>query len=574
MTIFSKLKPFIKSLFIRIRHDFSLFIVKLRIVGIEIIAYSNIFSMPISRKCQTSMRLRFFFFSAVLFLLIFIPGSAAFIILMNKINYDNVGQKLTQTIEIERLKLEASMNSEVAIALRMADSPLIQWYFLAPEDEDLKLFALGEIAGYRKYFVGNSVFWVNDIDKKFYLDESYAYTIDTADQNNYWYMLTLNGEKRYNFNINYNPDLNVTNLWINATVFDSQHKPIGIVGTGINLANFINTVYQNYSGAEGLYFFNASGEITGAKDIALVENKVNITKALGKTGDEIFAGTKGLRNREIKYFEAKGNRQIIAVGSIQDLDWYITAVRPFTIGDTLKTGMTVLFGVMMAVILFVFVFFNILIAVMLEPLNQMVKKITQTLSDWDMNPQEGGHYKNEVETLGNFFHLTIIDQLTGIYNRRYFDGSLKKTIKFQSRTGGGLSVLMIDVDYFKKYNDTYGHDAGDDCLRAVAAALSQCVIRDRDFVARYGGEEFAVVLPNTDKNGAQVVAEKMLEKMRERNMPHEASDIAGYVTISIGGTTGIVNHLQHGSDYIKAADKALYESKKNGRNRYTFIDFQ
>jgi diguanylate cyclase (GGDEF)-like protein len=235
--------------------------------------------------------------------------------------------------------------------------------------------------------------------------------------------------------------------------------------------------------------------------------------------------------------------------------------------------MTFLFGVMMAVIFSVFIFFNIFIAVMLEPLNQIVKAINQTLNDLDLMPQEGRPHKNEIETLGDFLHLTIIDQLTGIYNRRYLDGSLQKIIKLFSRTNSSLSVLMIDIDYFKKYNDTYGHEAGDDCLRAVADTLSQCVIREDDFIARYGGEEFVAVLPNTDENGAQLVAERMLEKVRECNIPHEASDIADYVTISIGGTSDVINHLQHGKEYIKLADEGLYESKKNGRNRYTYKKF-
>jgi diguanylate cyclase (GGDEF)-like protein len=246
-------------------------------------------------------------------------------------------------------------------------------------------------------------------------------------------------------------------------------------------------------------------------------------------------------------------------------------VRPVTAIGFLKTGMAVLFGIMIAVILFAFIFFNIFIAVMLEPLNQLVKTINQTFTDMDLKPQEGGQYRDEVGTLGDFLHLTIIDQLTGIYNRRYLDGCLKKIIKLLSRTGGSLSVLMIDIDYFKKYNDAYGHDAGDDCLRAVADALSQCIIREEDFVARYGGEEFTVVLPNTDENGAKLVAERMLGKIRECNIPHEKSDIASHVTISIGGATSIVNHLQHGKDYIKLADEGLYESKENGRNRYTFM---
>jgi len=567
MTVFDKIKSRLK----KIRREFSIFIAKLQIIGIEIIAYSNIFSIPVSRKHQNSMRRRFFLFSAILFMLIFIAGSAAFVILMNKIHYNSVGEKLMQIVEMERLKLEASINSEIVIALRMSDSPLLQWYFLDPENEDMKQFALGEIAGYRKYFTSNSVFWVNDIDKKFYLDESYSHTIDTADPNNYWYTQTLNGDKKYNFIINYNPALNETNLWINVVVYDARNKPIGIVGTSINLAKFINRVYRNYSGDDALYFFNSSGEIIGARDISLVENKANIIEMLGKMGEEILALSHRLKDREITYFETNDNRKIIAVGVIKDLDWSITSIHFFKFYGFLKTGMTVLFGVMMAVILIIFIVFNIFILRMLQPLNKMVRTITQTLSDWDLKPQEKN--KDEVGTLGDFFNLTIIDQLTGIYNRRYLDGSLKKIIKFNSRTGGYLSVLMLDIDFFKKYNDTYGHDAGDACLKKVAAALSQCVTREGDFVARYGGEEFAAILPNTDENGARVIAEKMLEKMRECNIPHEKSDIASHVTISIGGTTGVVSHLQQGSEYIKTADKALYESKQNGRYRYTFIKF-
>ena len=174
--------------------------------------------------------------------------------------------------------------------------------------------------------------------------------------------------------------------------------------------------------------------------------------------------------------------------------------------------------------------------------------------------------------ISNLLDKSYKDALTCIYNRRFLDERLAQIVKSLLRSSSTLSVLMIDIDHFKKYNDNYGHEAGDGCLRAVAFALSQCVLRDDDFIARYGGEEFAVVLPNTDEKGAQLVAERMLEKMREINIPHKTNDAAAYVTISIGGTTDVINHLQHGSDYIKAADKALYESKKNGRNRYTFLE--
>ncbi len=162
------------------------------------------------------MQRKFIVFSSILFLLIFILGSVIFIFLMNKIQSNKIGDELIQTIKIERLKLEASLNSQITLALKMANSPLIQRYFLNPTDTELQKIAFEELAEYRKTFASNSIFWVNDIDKKFYSDESYAYNVDTADTNNYWYMMTFNGKEKYNFNINYNPDLNVTNLWINA----------------------------------------------------------------------------------------------------------------------------------------------------------------------------------------------------------------------------------------------------------------------------------------------------------------------------------------------------------------------
>ena len=165
------------------------------------------------------------------------------------------------------------------------------------------------------------------------------------------------------------------------------------------------------------------------------------------------------------------------------------------------------------------------------------------------------------------------DALTGIYNRRFFDENLKKTIKSLSRSRSALSLMMIDVDFFKKYNDTYGHSKGDDCLKTVAKILVKSLSRADDFVVRYGGEEFAVVLPNTEAAGARMIAEKLLENIQKYNIPHKTSDAAGCVTISIGVTTGSVNHTQNWTDYVKRADEALYISKQNGRNQYTYLGF-
>jgi len=146
-------------------------------------------------------------------------------------------------------------------------------------------------------------------------------------------------------------------------------------------------------------------------------------------------------------------------------------------------------------------------------------------------------------------------------------------MEFLSRSSGMLSILMADVDFFKLYNDAYGHQQGDECLKAIASALSGSITRTTDFVARYGGEEFVAVLPNTDEAGARLIAEKILVNVRKLNIPHASSSVADNVTVSLGITSGRVHYFQNWTDYVKCADDALYASKQSGRNKYTFIGF-
>ena len=315
---------------------------------------------------------RFVIFSIILFLLVLVGGSGAFVLIMQQIISANKGNELSQMLEIERIKLEASVNSEIAIVLKMAGSPLIQRYFADPENPELKRRAFEEIAAYRRAFAANSVFWVNDKDRIFYSDDNKPYYVDANDPNNYWYLMTLLGTEKYNFNINYNPDLNVTNLWINAPVFDSRGKPIGILGTGINLSEFVNAVYKNYTNKANLYFFNAAGEITGAKNLELVATKRDISEELSKVGFDIVARAKNLGPEEVRTLDTKLGR--IALGTIPLLGWYSVALLPDSISDY-KTNITVLFIAVMALIAIIFVIFNIFILGLLNPLHKTMEDL-------------------------------------------------------------------------------------------------------------------------------------------------------------------------------------------------------
>jgi diguanylate cyclase (GGDEF)-like protein/PAS domain S-box-containing protein len=163
---------------------------------------------------------------------------------------------------------------------------------------------------------------------------------------------------------------------------------------------------------------------------------------------------------------------------------------------------------------------------------------------------------------------SLTDSLTGLSNRRSFDNALRTEFSRHKRSGSQLSLIMLDVDYFKKFNDHYGHSAGDDCLRQIAHTLKAVVERGHDIVARYGGEEFVVILPDTDRQGAAVLAGRIGEAVLRLALPHAQSDISEFVTISLGVAAAADHILTDGVQLVALADKALYQAKKDGRNRY------
>lgn len=163
--------------------------------------------------------------------------------------------------------------------------------------------------------------------------------------------------------------------------------------------------------------------------------------------------------------------------------------------------------------------------------------------------------------------LSHTDGLTALYNRRYFDLQLEKEWKRLCRKQSPLSLIMCDIDYFKAFNDTYGHSAGDDCLKTVAQAMVASIKRTADKAFRYGGEEFALLLPETDSKGALAVAERIQEKIKQLGIPHSGSLVKPTVSISFGAATMIPEPVHSAVEILLFADKALYKSKNGGRDQ-------
>lgn len=167
--------------------------------------------------------------------------------------------------------------------------------------------------------------------------------------------------------------------------------------------------------------------------------------------------------------------------------------------------------------------------------------------------------------------LATLDGLTQVANRRRFDECINKAWQILAREQLPLSLLMCDVDCFKHYNDSRGHQAGDECLQQIAQAMKLAVKRPADLVARYGGEEFAVILPKTNQEGAITVAEEIRLAIKALAIPHPQSSVSKYITLSMGISCTIPAHESCSEKLIAAADQALYQAKKMGRDRIVFF---
>jgi diguanylate cyclase (GGDEF)-like protein len=205
---------------------------------------------------------------------------------------------------------------------------------------------------------------------------------------------------------------------------------------------------------------------------------------------------------------------------------------------------------------------------------QSQERLTQAMADLAQSNRETERINTELmQANAELERISHSDGLTGVANRRHFDIFLDGEWRSAARADQSLSLIMIDIDYFKAYNDHYGHQGGDDCLKSVAGALGAALGRPRDLLARYGGEEFAVVLPDTSPEGALHVAENLHGAVERLHLPHVKSDASKYITVSLGVATMMPDaQASIPAVLIAAADKALYQAKMQGRNRICVAD--
>jgi methyl-accepting chemotaxis protein len=382
-------------------------------------------------------------FSIVLFLVIVAGGGAAFFLSMNQIVRDTASGELVRMIETRRLALEGQVSREIALALKMADSPLVRRYFLEPGNGELEALAFAEIAGYRAAFTGNNVFWINDRDKKYYFGDEYVYTLDPKAPDSDWYVRTLGQKEPYNFNVNYDIGLKKTMLWINVPVYaggpGAKGGAVGIAGTGIDLTDFISALFGDREGREGeaasgeLYLFNGLGEITGATDSSLMEEKRTLARHWGKDGEAAEEAARSLAPGEVRAF-ARGRIEY-AVGALPQLNWYMAASLPMDHRMISGNPMTGLFLGMLITILLIFAVINAFIFRLVMPLNKSVAILGEIAGTWDLTRRLEAAGNDEIGSLADIFNLTFtkLQELVRV---------IRDKVQSLSRTGAELAQQM------------------------------------------------------------------------------------------------------------------------------------
>jgi len=534
--------------------------------------------------------------------------SAAFIIMAVVMFFAYVG--VTNQISVQYAQsyavssadaLSSHLDKEITLISRAANSPAVIEWLQDDLDEEKRARALellhsivGDLYSFNMYIGVESS--LNEYSVSISIaDTTEPIAVLSPDEpNDAWYFHTFNSNRRYELDVDIDDFMQRKRVWLNYKV-EADGVVLGVISTGLEFSHVVNELFSHYDSN------NMRGVIIDGAGTIIMDGSMLDTAFLyemhfmnvetefphpevSNAINRIYMSHPGVTvshwwdTIEPEVVDlASGPYRYMTIVPIRYTDWSIlTFSNATTLFDT-SYFIPVMITVLVLLIAFAVLSSVINYRLMYKPLKDLESSLSQ-LNEHSSDSIYGLERDDELGNLSNTIHDLFtkanVDPLTCLYNRRFMDSSIESIMGLLSRTNGLLSVLMIDIDYFKRYNDTYGHEAGDECLRAVAHALSITVSRVNDIVVRYGGEEFVIILPNTDEAGACKFAEKVLENVQKMEIPHKKNEASEFVTVSVGATAGKVDHNQDLAMYIKRADEALYKSKESGRNKYTFLEFK
>ncbi len=308
---------------------------------------------------------------AILIFLSLVASLSVYSALSHTMASSNIDRILNEDVSRKSTMMEDFLKPEIALVKKMACSPVIQDFFVDPHDKAKKERAFAEFASYRNAYSSHIVFWANDIDREFWNGMKYSYTIDPSNPADYWYKMTLHETDIYNFNINYNAELNMTCLWLNAVVRDSKKNPIGMTGTGIELDSFTGKSFEDLNKDFSMYFFNEGKEITGSLEKRLLVDKVGIDSIYGQEIDF------DVLMKKAKKIAADSDQALVfnmgpyvhgAIRYLPSYDWYLILTAPVAAGR--NKGLYI-FLLVIIVIELIFIIFVVIISKTFVLMNQI-----------------------------------------------------------------------------------------------------------------------------------------------------------------------------------------------------------
>ena len=532
---------------------------------------------------------------ALAFILMVIAMLWAFGSIVRQISADYAGRYAVSSANA----LSAHIIKEIGLMSKAARSTaVIEW--LADEDNnEKKALAYEEMSGIIGELYSNNLYiGVAGTQNEYKVEEDYAAgsimpfaVLDDNNPDDAWYFVSLATDMDYLLSVGIDHVLKRKRVWLDYNVVQNG-VTLGVISTGLEFSHVAGELFSQY-GSNNIRGLIIDGNGVIYIDSSLLDNEDFMhhdfeTKIEKEFSDPVFLShVKSYLNSIYDSFMVRREPSGIALSSdpyhymtiapIKNTNWSLVLLYDSSSLLSMSLFMPIFLVVPILLIAFALATNTISYRLIFMPLEKLVSSLAH-LKDNNKEQIYGVERNDEFGNLSNtiqdLFTKANYDALTGIYNRRFMENNLDRIMMFLSRSNSLLSVLMVDVDFFKKYNDTYGHEKGDICLKAVAQALAGSITRTNDFAARYGGEEFVGILPNTDEAGARVIAESLIENVRKLNIPHVKNAAAPCVTISVGVATGKVGYTQSWTDYLKRADEALYMSKQNGRNQYTYLDFE
>jgi len=488
--------------------------------------YAEDVASKIDRQNFLKMPLRkvIILFSILFFVVIAFGSSLAYYFVMRKVISENSMKELKQTMNTRRTIISAQLNKEILLTKIFASATPVKHYFSNPDKESCQKEFFIILNEHKEYFQNKMIGWISLKDSNYYVNEQFMEKYTPSNPNNSWFFETLKYENPPLIKVDFDYlNRQIYNLYINYPVY-YENKAIGVICSRYSLTEFMN----NLNLPENVYVFGKDGVVIGAANEKVVKEKKTIMELFGSMGEEVYvkAMSLGKDSSDILYF-GKNHYSISAVGSV---NLFLVSQNEVNMKTIIHQEASIVFFALLLLMALAFVVFNMFISYILKPMNKNMQ---------------------------SYIESSLLDELTKIPNKRFFNIRIEDEWHRATRGQYPLSFLMMDLDKFKQYNDTYGHLEGDILLRDAAQIFSNCINRASDFVARFGGEEFCIVLANTKIEGARKIAEDVRGAMEK----------TGKITVSIGVVCEIPKIGSNCKDFIEAADHKLYEAKNTGRNK-------